>query len=138
MRALERPVCESACTFSLLISNSSLVVSNPDERHQALAVLLAGAALCLWLSHFLATRWPDLPGTVDLNRWIKVWNRPLTTNWLVALLLFLFGLVIARQIRRAMLIASLRQQQREARSLGRSLDGPAQTTMRPDDYRPIE
>ena len=138
MRALERPVCESASTFSLLISNSSLVVSNPDERHQALAVLIAGATVCLWLSHFATVRWPTLPGTVDLNHWIKVWNRPLTTNWPVALLLFLLGFLIARRLRRTMLITSLHQQQREARSLGKSLDGPAQTTMRPDDYRPIE
>lgn len=113
-------------------------MSNPDERHQALAVLLAGAALCLWLSHFVAARWPALPGTVDLNQWVKVWNSPLTTNWLIAILLFLLGMVIARRLRRVMLIASLRQQQREARSLGRSLGGSPPTTKDRDEYRPIE
>ena len=113
-------------------------MSNPDERHQSLAVLVAGMAFCLWLSHFLAVRWPMLPGTVDLNHWIKVWNRPLTTNWLVALLLFLLGLTIARRLRRVMLITSLRQQQREAQSLGKSLGSPGDTSSSPDDYRPIE
>lgn len=113
-------------------------MSNPDERHQALTVLVAGMTFCLWLSHFVAARWPTLPGTVDLNRWIKVWNRPLTTNWLIALLLFLFGLVIARHLRRATLIASLRQQQREAQSLGKSFESPGHAPSSPDDYRPIE
>lgn len=113
-------------------------MSNPDERHQALAVLVAGAAICLWLSHFVAVRWPSLPGTMDLNHWIKVWNRPLTANWLVGLLLFLLGSAIARRLRRVLLVASLRQQQREARSLVRSFDGPAPTNIDRDEYRPIE
>lgn len=112
-------------------------MSNPDERHQALAVLIAGTTVCLWLSHFFTERWPTWPGTVDLNHWIKVWNRPLTANWLVALLLFLLGLAIARRLRRVLLVASLRQQQREARSLGRSLGGPAPTSIDRDEYRPI-
>jgi hypothetical protein len=50
----------------------------------------------------------------------------------------LLGLTIARRLRRVMLITSLRQQQREAQSLGKSLESPAHTSSSLDDSRPIE
>lgn len=113
-------------------------MGHPDERHQALAVLIAGATTCLWLSHFIALRWPTLAGTVDLNHWIKVWNRPLTANWLSALLFFLLGVETARRISRAILIATLRRQQREAQSLSKSVGSPGGASASPDEYRQID
>ena len=67
-----------------------------EERQQGEAVLFALIALSFWLSHETAIRWPDLPGNLDLQPWIEIWNKPIPWNWPCGLILagFMSGLLI--------------------------------------------
>lgn len=71
-----------------------------DDRQQGEAFLVTLIAIILWISHQVAARWTDLPGNLDLQPWIKIWNKPILLNWPCGLIPsgFLLGyLIFARR-----------------------------------------
>jgi hypothetical protein len=92
-------------------------MSSPDERQQSTALMITGIVLCLWISHYPAIHWAWLPGTVDLREWVKFWNKPIIVNWPIAALLFSLGMVLARTIRREIIVQRIKRQIQEAKWL---------------------
>ncbi len=85
-----------------------------DERNQNEALLFAGVAGCLWLSHYIATTWPHAPGNYNLQEILKFWNKPLWINWPSAAVLFFTGLSLGKRLWRTMQLADMRRKEKEA------------------------
>ena len=94
-----------------------------DERDQSTAAFAVILAACLWASNYAAACFPELPGTLDLRPWVRVWNRPIIINWPVAAALFGLFFIIRHHLREA----------REKRARLRDADEP-----RDEEYPPFE
>lgn len=104
-----------------------------EEQQQSIAVLVAGVALSLWVSNRIVCYWPGIPGDMDLQPYVKIWNKPILIHWPSAILFFVVGFVAVRKFNEWMKIYALRQQKEKARKLAEAVK-----TSKNDEYLPIE
>jgi hypothetical protein len=93
-----------------------------DERQQSTALLVANLVLCLWLSHCFNERFPQIPGAINLQQWIRFWNKPLVVHWPCTAILFILITILAKRIKREMTLSALRKQREEALLLKKHLN----------------